>query len=117
MTTMTDDPGQTDPTDPTAQPVVALVEWPAHDFDLAAARRLAAETERTFRRVPGLLDIRFFGDFTSGVHYYLLTWRDQAAFDAYAQSEAMFANRSIAEPYVAGKPTRTVLVDYTPPRA
>ena len=111
---MSDDPVQTDPT---AQPMVALVEWPAHDFDLAAARLLAAETERAFRRVPGLLDIRFFGDFARGVHYYLLTWTDQAAFDAYAQSEAMFANRSIAEPYVAGKPSRTVFVDYTPPRA
>ena len=111
---MPSDPGQPEPTD---DQVVALVEWPAHDFDLTAARRLAAESERTFRRVPGLLDVRFFGDFASGVHYYLLTWRDRAAFDAYAQSEAMFSNRAIAAPYVAGKPTRRVLVGYTPPRA
>lgn len=98
------------------QPIVALVEWPTKDFDLAAARRLAIETDRLLRRVPGLLDARFFGDFETGVHYYLLTWRDQPAFDAYAASEAMFSNRAIAEPFVAGRPSRKVLVDYSPAR-
>jgi quinol monooxygenase YgiN len=99
---------------PADQPLVALVEWPTRGFDLAAARQLAIESERVFRRVPGLLSARFFGDFASGVHYYLLTWRDRAAFEGYAASEAMFANRALAEPYVAGRPSRKVLVDYTP---
>jgi len=94
--------------------IVALVEWPTKAFDQAAARRLAVESDRVFRRVPGLLDVRFFGDFETGIHYYLLTWRDRAAFDAYAASEAMFSNRAIAEPYVAGRPSRKVLLDYTP---
>ena len=99
---------------PEEQPIVALVEWPTKAFDLAAARRLGVESDRVFRRVPGLLDVRFFGDFETGTHYYLLTWRDRAAFEAYAESEAMFSNRAIAEPYVAGRPSRKVLLDYTP---
>jgi quinol monooxygenase YgiN len=97
-----------------AQPVIALVEWPTKGLDLAAARRLAAETDRTFRRLPGLLDARFFGDFETGVHYYMLTWRDRAALDAYLGSEAMVSNRALAEPFVAGRPSRRVLVDYSP---
>jgi quinol monooxygenase YgiN len=98
------------------QPIVALVEWPTKDLDLDAARRLATETDRMLRRVPGLLDARFFGDFESGIHYYLLTWRDRTAFDAYAASEAMLSNRALAEAYVAGRPSRKVLIDYSPPR-
>lgn len=105
-----------DPAKTAEQPIVALVEWPAKDLDLEAARRLATETDRMLRRVPGLLDARFFGDFESGTHYYLLTWRDRKAFDAYAASEAMLSNRTLAEPYVAGRPSRKVLIDYTPPR-
>jgi len=97
-----------------AQPVVALIEWPTTGLDLAVARQLAIESERLFRRVPGLLDIRFFGDFESGIHYYLQTWRDRAALDAYLSSEEMFSNRKLAEPYVAGRPSRKVLVDYSP---
>jgi quinol monooxygenase YgiN len=109
---MTDD----DATAAGEQAIVALVEWPTKDFGLDAARQLAIETDRLLRRVPGLIDARFFGDFETGVHYYLLTWSDRAAFDAYAASEAMFTNRAIAEPYVAGRPSRKVLVDYTPAR-
>ena len=97
-----------------AQPVIALIEWPTQGLDLAAARQLAVESGRLFRRVPGLLDVRFFGDFESGLHYYLQTWRDQASLDAYLASEAMFSNRKLAEPYVAGRPSRKVLVDYSP---
>jgi quinol monooxygenase YgiN len=95
-------------------PMVALIEWPTTGLDLAAAQRLAVESERNFRRAPGLVDIRFFGDFERGVHYYLLTWRDRAALDAYLGSEAMFANRALAGPYLAGKVSRTIFVDYTP---
>lgn len=97
------------------QPVVSLVEWPAEDMDLVAARRLAAETVELYRRIPGLIDARFFGDFETGVHFYLQVWENRAALDAYAANEAMFAIRTVAEPYTAGRPTRRVLVDYTPP--
>lgn len=97
-----------------AQPVVALIEWPARGLDLTAARQLAIDSDRLFRRVPGLLDVRFLGDFDSGTHYYVQTWRDLAALDAYLASEEMFSNRKLAEPYVAGRPSRTVLVDYSP---
>ena len=96
------------------QPVIAFVEWPTKGLDLAAARHLAAETDRIFQRIPGLLDARYFGDFESGIHFYMLTWRDRAALDAYIGSEAMFSNRVLAEPFVAGRPSRKVLVDYSP---
>lgn len=96
------------------QPVVALIEWPTQGLDLADAQQLAVDSDRLFRRVPGLLDVQFFGDFEGGTHYYLQTWRDQAALDAYLASEEMFSNRKLAEPYVAGRPSRKVLVDYTP---
>jgi len=96
------------------QPVVALVEWPTKDLDLESARRLAVESDRLFRRVPGLLDARFFGDFEGGIHCYLLTWQDRAALDAYIGSEAMFSNRSLAEPHVAGRPSRRIFIDYSP---
>ncbi len=95
-------------------PVVALVEWPTAGFDVASARRLAGEAAQVFRRMPGLLDVRFFGDFDSQTHYYLLTWRDRAALDAYIGSEAMFTNRALAEPFVAGKVSRRIFVDYSP---
>jgi quinol monooxygenase YgiN len=99
-----------------SQPVVVLVEWPTHDLDLDAALRLAVESDKAFRRIPGLLEARFLGDFETGTHYYLLTWRDRAASDAYLQSEQMFSIRTIAEPYVAGRPSRRVMVDYSPGR-
>ncbi len=96
------------------QPVVSLVEWPTKGLDLDAARRLAAETMEQYRRIPGMLGARFFGDFEAGTHLYLQVWRDRAALDAYAANEAMFAIRTIAAPYMAGRPTRRILVDYTP---
>jgi quinol monooxygenase YgiN len=94
--------------------VTVLVEWPTKGLDLAAARTLARDTEARLRRVPGLIGARFFGDFESETHVYLLTWRDRAALDAYTASEEMFGVRSLAEPYVAGRPTRRIFVDYSP---
>lgn len=93
--------------------VVSLVEWHAPDLDRQSARQLAAETAAAFRHIPGMLEIRFMGDFESGRHYYFQTWHDQAALDAYIASEAMFRIREIAAPYVRGKPERSILVDYT----
>jgi hypothetical protein len=96
-------------------PIVSLVEWPAANLTLEEARRVAAETGRVFRMIPGLVDFRFFGDFETGMHYYLQVWRDQAALDAYAASESMFRIREIAAPHVTGRPSRRILVDYTAP--
>ncbi len=99
--------------DETSQTIVSLVSWQATNLDLDAARRLAAETAAAFGRIPGSVEIRFFGDFESGRHYYLQTWRDQAALEAYMASESMFRIREIAAPYVSGRPERSILVDYT----
>lgn len=96
------------------RPVAVLIEWRAPTLGEDDARRLADETARVFRRIPGLLDIRFFGDFTSGVHYYLQTWESEAAHDAYMASEAMFSIRDLAAPFVEGRPSRRILTDYTP---
>lgn len=96
------------------QPLVALIEWPTTGLDPAAARQLAEQSEQLFRRVPGLLDVRFFGDFESGIHCYFQTWTDRAALDAYLNSEEMFSNRKLAEPFAAGRPTRRIFVDYSP---
>ena len=62
---------------------------------------------------PGFLEGRFFGDFESGRHFYLLTWRDRAALDDYAKSEQMLGVREIAGRYNEGRPTRLVLSDYS----
>ena len=97
------------------QPILSLVEWPAEGLSLADARRVAADTSAAFRLVPGLLAFRFFGDFETGTHYYLQVWRDQAALDAYAASESMFRIREIAAPFVTGRPSRRMFVDYTDP--
>ena len=96
-----------------SQPILSLVEWPAEGLSLADARRVAADTSAAFRRVPGLLAFRFFGDFEAGTHYYLQLWQDQAALDAYAASESMFRIREIAAPFVTGRPSRRMYVDYT----
>ena len=95
------------------QPLVTLVEWPAAGLTLADAQRVAAETSAAFARIPGLLEFRFFGDFETGTHYYLQVWRDREALDAYAASEAMFRIREIAAPFVTGRPSRRILVDYS----
>jgi quinol monooxygenase YgiN len=97
------------------QPILSLVEWPAAGLGLADACRVAQETSAAFRMIPGLLDFRFFGDFEGGTHYYLQVWRDQAALDAYAASESMFRIREIAAPFVTGRPSRRLFVDYTAP--
>jgi quinol monooxygenase YgiN len=99
--------------DPATLPVVSLVQWHAAGLDVESARRLAAETTAAFGRIPGMLDIRFFGDFETGRHYYLQTWRDRAALDAYMASESMFRIRDIAAPYVSGRPERWILADYS----
>ena len=96
-----------------AQPIVSLVEWPAEGMSLADARTVAEQTAEAFRRIPGLVDFRFFGDFESGTHYYLQVWRDRGALEAYAASESMFRIREIAAPFVTGRPSRRILVDYT----
>ncbi len=94
-------------------PVVSLVEWHAPTLRPADARRLAEETAAEFRRIPGAVEIRFFGDFESGTHYYLQVWESRAALDAYAASEEMFRIRDAAAPYVAGRPSRRILADYS----
>jgi quinol monooxygenase YgiN len=95
------------------QPIISLVEWPAAGLSLADAKQVAEETGAAFRRVPGLLEYRFFGDFESGTHFYLQVWRDRAALEAYAASESMFRIREIAAPFVTGRPSRRILIDYS----
>jgi quinol monooxygenase YgiN len=98
---------------PDAGPIVSLVEWPAAGMSPDDARRVASETGAAFRRIPGLLDFRFFGDFETGTHYYLQVWESQAALDEYAASESMFRIREIAQPFVTGRPSRRLFIDYT----
>jgi quinol monooxygenase YgiN len=109
------DPTMTDfsTQDPAATRIVSLIEWPAPNLSIDDARRVAAETGRAFRHVPGLVDFRFFGDFETGRHVYLQVWESRAALDAYMASESMFRIREIAAPFVGGAPTRRVFVDYT----
>lgn len=94
-------------------PVVSLVEWHAPTLGPADARRLAEQTAAEFGRIPGAIEIRFFGDFESGTHYYLQVWESRAALDAYAASEEMFRIRDAAAPYVVGRPARRILADYS----
>lgn len=93
--------------------IVSLIEWPAPNLSIDDARRVAAETGRALRRVPGLVDLLFFGDFETGRHFYLQVWESRAALDAYMASESMFRIRDIAAPFVGGPPSRRILVDYT----
>jgi quinol monooxygenase YgiN len=103
-----------DPQTPTPDgPVVSLVEWPAAGLSIEDARRLASETTEAFRRVPGLVEIRFFGDFESGTHFYFQVWQNREALDAFMASESMFRIRDLAAPYVAGRPSRRLLADYS----
>jgi quinol monooxygenase YgiN len=97
-----------------SSPVAVLIEWRAPSLGIDDARRLAEATTSAFRRIPGLRDIRFFGDFSTGVHYYLQTWESEAAHDAYMASEAMFSIRDLAASYVDGRPSRRILTDYSP---
>jgi quinol monooxygenase YgiN len=97
------------------EPIIALIEWQAPSLGPAEARRLAAETAAAFSSVPGLREIRFFGDFETGRHFYFQRWESRAALDAYMASESMFRNRKIAEPFVEGPVTRRLFSDYSPP--
>ena len=94
-------------------PVSTLVEWRAPSMDPDAARDVARRTIELLGRFPGFVEGRFFGDFTSGRHFYLLTWRDQAALDDYARSEEMLGVRQIAAPFLEGRPERVILTDYS----
>lgn len=94
-------------------PVSTLVEWNAPALKPEAAREIARRTMEMIERFPGFVEGRFFGDFDSGRHFYLLTWRDQAALDEYARSEQMLGVRELAAPFVDGRPTRLVLRDYS----
>ena len=95
-------------------PIIALIEWQAPSLGPADARRLGVETAAAFSRVPGLREIRFFGDFETGRHFYFQRWESRAALDAYLASEAMFRNREIAAPFVGGPVTRQLFTDYSP---
>ena len=99
----------TQPADP---PIIVLVEWQAADMGVKDAEAMAQDTLAVLRQVPGLDEARIFGDFESGLHCFLLTWRNREAMDRYMASDAMHAVRGAAMPFVAGKPTRRVFVDY-----
>jgi hypothetical protein len=94
-------------------PITTLVEWHAPSLTPADARALAERTIERIGRFPGFVEGRFFGDFESGTHYYLLTWQDRAALDAYARSEQMLGVRELAAPFAQGRPTRKILADYS----
>ncbi|MEO6350912.1 MAG: hypothetical protein ABIP53_09705 [Candidatus Limnocylindrales bacterium] len=93
--------------------ISTLVEWQAANLTPDEARRLAEMTIDRIGHFPGFVEGRFFGDFESGTHYYLLTWQDQAALDTYAASEQMVGVREIAAPFNQGRPTRKILSDYS----
>jgi quinol monooxygenase YgiN len=100
-------------TDATEGPISTLVEWQAPTLKPADARALAERTIERIGHFPGFVEGRFFGDFETGTHYYLLTWQDRAALDAYAASEQMLGVRELAAPFVEGRPSRKILVDYS----
>ena len=94
-------------------PISTLVEWQASSLTPEDARTLAARTIEQIGHFPGFVEGRFFGDFETGTHYYLLTWQDRAALDAYSASEQMTGVRELAAPFNQGKPTRKILADYS----
>jgi hypothetical protein len=102
-----------DETERSGPPVSTLVEWQAPALTPDAARDIAERTIALIGHFPGFVEGRFFGDFVSGRHFYLLTWRDQAALDDYAKSEQMLGVREIAGAYNEGRPTRLILSDYS----
>ena len=97
------------------EPIIALIEWQAPSLGPAEARRLGIDTVAAFSRVSGLLEVRVFGDFGTGRHFYFQRWESRAALDAYMASESMFRNREIAAPFVDGPVTRQLFADYSPP--
>ena len=94
-------------------PISTLVEWHAPGLTPVDAQALAEQTIARIGHFPGFLEGRFFGDFETGTHYYLLTWQDRAALEAYAASEQMTGVRELAAPFVEGRPSRRILVDYS----
>jgi quinol monooxygenase YgiN len=94
-------------------PVSTLIAWQAPRMTPSQARALAEATMDRIGEFPGFVEGRFFGDFETGSHYYLFTWRDRAALDAYAASEHMLGVRELAGPYVEGRPSRELLADYS----
>ncbi|MEX2547983.1 MAG: hypothetical protein WD830_09385 [Chloroflexota bacterium] len=94
-------------------PISTLVEWQAPDLTPEDARAIARRTIEQIGGFPGFVEGRFFGDFETGTHYYLLTWRDREALDAYAASELMLGVRELAAQYAQGRPTRKILSDYS----
>ena len=105
------DPGSETP----GEPIIALIEWQAPSLGPAEARRLGVDTVAALGRVPGLLEVRVFGDFETGRHFYFQRWESQAALDAFMASDSMTRNREIAAPFVSGRPTRVIYADYSPP--
>jgi hypothetical protein len=94
--------------------IIARIEWQAPAMGPDDARRLADDATEMFSHVPGLVEIRFFGDFETGRHFYFQRWESEAALDAFMASESMFRNREIAAPFVSGRPTRVIYADYSP---
>lgn len=99
------------------RPLVVLVEWNAPAMDLADAQEMARQSFAVLKSTPGLLDARFFGDFETGTHCFLLTWRDKNSMAQYMASKAMQSVRGSAAPFVVGTPTRRVFLDYGEDRA
>jgi len=104
----------TGPDSRTALPVAVLIEWQSSSLTEEDAIRLAEETTAAFRRIPGLIEIRFFGDFSSGTHWYLQTWESHEAHEAFMASQDMFRIRDVATPFAEGRPSRRILTDYSP---
>jgi quinol monooxygenase YgiN len=100
--------------DPANPPVISHVEWHAPDLTLEGAHALIAETMTHLRHVPGLVNARFFGDFETGRHFFMLTWADMAALDAYLTSEEMFSIRKSAMAFLTGRVRRELFTDYSP---
>jgi quinol monooxygenase YgiN len=95
-------------------PVISHVEWHAPELTLERAHELIGETMAQLRHVPGLVNARFFGDFETGRHFFMLTWQDMAALDAYLMSEEMFLIRKSAMAFLTGRVKRELYVDYSP---
>lgn len=94
-------------------PVISLVEWHAPGMTPDEAIELARRSTDAFEHIPGVVEVRFFGDFESGAHYYLQVWESREALDAYMTSESMFRVREIALPFLEGRPSRRLLIDYS----
>lgn len=92
--------------------IVVLVEWNAPEMSPDEAEDVAERSRTVFDATPGLLDARFFGDFETGTHCFLLTWKNREVMEQYMASEAMHAVRGSAAPFVSGKPTRRIFVEY-----